>query len=266
MIKPTLDIIILSAGNSSRMNGIDKQLYKISNKHVVTYSIELFNQMEETRSITIMLSENNINQVKNIIKNLEIKKDIYTMTGGSRRQDTVMLALKNLSSIYSNLEIIGVHDGARPFATKKMITNGIKSVHVTGAAIPVIPISDTIKKISNNLVEKTYDRKKLGSVQTPQFFKFEVLNTSYDLLNREITDDASAVELSGGLVSTFPGSVENIKITNPNDLQLANSILRKKNQFVDNNISKENRYGIGFDCHKLVKGGPLKLGGIHIPF
>ncbi|MBA31563.1 MAG: 2-C-methyl-D-erythritol 2,4-cyclodiphosphate synthase [Chloroflexi bacterium] len=266
MTETTLDVIILSAGKSSRMNGIDKQLYKISNKNVITYSIELFNQIEETRSITVMLSEDNINQVKNIIKNLELNKDIYTLIGGSRRQDTVKLALKNLSSIYSNLEIIGVHDGARPFATKKIITNGIKSVHVTGASIPVIPISDTVKKISNNLVSKTYDRKKLGSVQTPQFFKFDVLNTSYELLDSEITDDASAVELSGGLVSTFPGSSENIKITNPIDLQLANSILEKKGQFIYNNISNQIRYGIGFDCHKLIEGGPLRLGGIDIPF
>ena len=91
------------------------------------------------------------------------------------------------------------------------------------------------------------------------------MNTAYELLNEEITDYASAVELSGGLVSSFPGSLENIKITNPIDLKIAYSIIDKE-QAISNVKPNSNRYGTGFDCHKLVVGGPLVLGGVKIPF
>ena len=265
MKQPILDVIILSAGKSSRMNGIDKQLVKIRGKNVINYSIELFSKLKETRSITLMLSEKNVDEVKQIIKTLGINKHIYTLIGGKLRQDTVRIALKNLSSIYTTNDLVAIHDGARPFVSKTIVLNGIKSAQASGAAIPIIPLSDTIKKVSNNLIIKTYDRSKLAAVQTPQFFKFDVLNTAYEFLNDEITDDASAVELSGGLVSSFPGSLENIKITNPIDLKIAYSIKDKKQEF-NNTNSNLGRYGTGFDCHKLVDGGPLVLGGVKIPF
>ena len=265
MKQPILDVIILSAGKSSRMDGIDKQLVKIRGKNVINYSIELFSKLKETRSITLMLSEKNVDEVKQIIKTLGINKHIYTLIGGKLRQDTVRIALKNLSSIYTTNDLVAIHDGARPFVSKTIVLNGIKSAQASGAAIPIIPLSDTIKKVSNNLIIKTYDRSKLAAVQTPQFFKFDVLNTAYEFLNDEITDDASAVELSGGLVSSFPGSLENIKITNPIDLKIAYSIKDKKQEF-NNTNSNLGRYGTGFDCHKLVDGGPLVLGGVKIPF
>ena len=265
MKQPILDVIILSAGKSSRMDGIDKQLVKIRGKNVINYSIELFSKLKETRSITLMLSEKNVDEVKQIIKTLGINKHIYTLIGGKLRQDTVRIALKNLSSIYTTNDLVAIHDGARPFVSKTIVLNGIKSAQASGAAIPIIPLSDTIKKVSNNLIIKTYDRSKLAAVQTPQFFKFDVLNTAYEFLNDEITDDASAVELSGGLVSSFPGSLENIKITNPIDLKIAYSIKDKKQEF-NNTNSNLGRYGTGCDCHKLVDGGPLVLGGVKIPF
>ena len=265
MKQPILDVIILSAGKSSRMDGIDKQLVKIRGKNVINYSIELFSKLKETRSITLMLSEKNVDEVKQIIKTLGINKHIYTLIGGKLRQDTVRMALKNLSSIYTTNDLVAIHDGARPFVSKTIVLNGIKSAQASGAAIPIIPLSDTIKKVSNNLIIKTYDRSKIAAVQTPQFFKFDVLNTAYEFLNDEITDDASAVELSGGLVSSFPGSLENIKITNPIDLKIAYSIKDKKQEF-NNTNSNLGRYGTGFDCHKLVDGGPLVLGGVKIPF
>ena len=265
MKQPILDVIILSAGKSSRMDGIDKQLVKIRGKNVINYSIELFSKLKETRSITLMLSEKNVDEVKQIIKTLGINKHIYTLIGGKLRQDTVRIALKNLSSIYTTNDLVAIHDGARPFVSKTIVLNGIKSAQASGAAIPIIPLSDTIKKVSNNLIIKTYDRSKLAAVQTPQFFKFDVLNTAYEFLNDEITDDASAVELSRGLVSSFPGSLENIKITNPIDLKIAYSIKDKKQEF-NNTNSNLGRYGTGFDCHKLVDGGPLVLGGVKIPF
>ena len=265
MKQPILDVIILSAGKSSRMDGIDKQLVEIRGKNVINYSIELFSKLKETRSITLMLSEKNVDEVKQIVKTLGINKHIYTLIGGKLRQDTVRIALKNLSSIYTTNDLVAIHDGARPFISKTIVSNGIKSAQASGAAIPVIPLSDTIKKVSNNLIIKTYDRSKLAAVQTPQFFKFDVLNTAYEFLNDEITDDASAVELSGGLVSSFPGSLENIKITNPIDLQIAYAIKDKKQEFINTN-SNLGRYGTGFDCHKLVDGGPLVLGGVKIPF
>ena len=175
MKQPILDVIILSAGKSSRMDGIDKQLVKIRGKNVINYSIELFSKLKETRSITLMLSEKNVDEVKQIIKTLGINKHIYTLIGGKLRQDTVRIALKNLSSIYTTNDLVAIHDGARPFVSKTIVLNGIKSAQASGAAIPIIPLSDTIKKVSNNLIIKTYDRSKLAAVQTPQFFKFDVL-------------------------------------------------------------------------------------------
>jgi len=138
MKQPFLDVIILSAGKSSRMDGIDKQLVEIGGKNVIKYSIELFSKIPETRSITLMLSEKNANEVKAIVKNMDINKDIHTLIGGALRQDTVSIALKNLNSIYTDKDLVAIHDGARPFVSKTIVENGIKSAQASGAAIPII--------------------------------------------------------------------------------------------------------------------------------
>ena len=145
MKQTILDVVILSAGKSSRMDGIDKQLVEIDGKKVINYSIELFSQFKETRSITIMVSEKNVIEVKKIVKSLVSDKEIYILIGGTLRQDTVKIALRNLSSIYNSKDIVAIHDGARPLVNKTIVVNGLKSAQVSGAAIPIIPLSDTIK-------------------------------------------------------------------------------------------------------------------------
>ena len=106
--------------------------------------------------------------------------------------------------------MIVIHDAARPLVTEYILENGIKLAKNIGAAIPVISVRDTIKKISNNLVEKTLDREKIFFSQTPQVFSLDSLVAAYEFLNDDITDDSMAIEICGGMVATFPGDEKNL--------------------------------------------------------
>jgi len=118
-----------------------------------------------------------------------------------------------------------IHDGARPFLTLDLIQNGLEAVRETGAAIAAVPVKDTIKLADDmGLITEPLQRNKLWVVQTPQIFSFDVINKAYQEFTTEVTDDAAAVERLGYKVKLYPGDYNNIKVTTPEDLALANII------------------------------------------
>ncbi len=122
-----------------------------------------------------------------------------------------------------------IHDGARPCVSQRIIEDALQAASDSGAAVPAIPVSDTVKTVSEDLyVENTPSRERLWSVQTPQAFRSDIINEAYSKVQGDVTDDATLVENLGYRVRVFPGSRANIKVTTPDDLPVAESILKYK--------------------------------------
>lgn len=172
--------------------------------------------------------------------------------GGERRQDSVCAGVAFVPPAAFG---IYVHDAARPFVSARLIRRLLLALtpDVAGV-IPVTPLTDTIKIVSEGLSVKTIDRNSLGAAQTPQFFRARELREACATVKAAVTDDASALESMGKRVAVIDGERENVKITNPEDLAL----LRQEKM-------SERRVGFGYDVHRYGGDRPLKLGGVAIP-
>ena len=156
--------------------------------------------------------------------NAEWSKVSDVCIGGKRRQDSVEAGLKRLK----NCDWVVIHDGARPLVTMDMIIRGLDAAKETGAAVTAVPVKDTIKIADDDkTVLQTPPRQQLWAVQTPQIFRFDIIKEAYRQVNNEVTDDSSLVELAGYKVKLYRGSYDNIKITTPDDLSLAETLWRK---------------------------------------
>ncbi|AOY78220.1 2-C-methyl-D-erythritol 4-phosphate cytidylyltransferase [Clostridium formicaceticum] len=210
--------------------GFNKQYILLKKKPIIAHTLTVFEESEYIDEILLVVGENEINfTTENIIKKYGFKKVIQVISGGKERQDSVyagLLAIKDLC------EIVLIHDGARPFLEKKLIQKTIDVAKNMGAAITGMPVKDTIKIINDKMeVVDTPDRSQLWGVQTPQAFQYRLLKSAYDNIMTEgvfVTDDAMALERYGHAVAVVQGSYENIKITTPEDLLVAESILRRE--------------------------------------
>jgi 2-C-methyl-D-erythritol 4-phosphate cytidylyltransferase len=173
--------------------------------------------------IVIVLNNTNISRGQELVRKQAWSKVVAVCLGGKRRQDSVREGLKRLKEC----EWVIIHDGARPFITIDLLDTGLKSAIDTGAAVAAVPIKDTIK-LSNNsgIVTETLQRNHLWAIQTPQIFQYDTLVKAYEHSDDDVTDDASLVEKSGGKVRLYMGSYRNIKITTPEDWELAEILAR----------------------------------------
>ena len=261
----SLGVIIVAAGSSTRMGGGDKQFADLNGEPVLAYSLKVFARCKQVAGIALVLSPDNLDRGRRLVSDSGLDDLVICVKGGDRRQDSARIGLEALTSSVGETELIAVHDGARPFVDESMIERGLGAARVTGAAVAAVPVKDTIKVSGpNRLVTKTLDRSGLWAVQTPQIFRTGVLSAAYETVTAEVTDDAAMVELAGGLVAVFDGHPENIKITTPDDLLVAGLIASRRRGV--KTTKGEQRWGTGFDGHRLTDGGPLRLGGVVIPF
>jgi 2-C-methyl-D-erythritol 4-phosphate cytidylyltransferase/2-C-methyl-D-erythritol 2,4-cyclodiphosphate synthase len=177
--------------------------------------------------------------------------------GGVRRQDSVRAGLALLGDDFSG--VVLVHDAARPLVDVPLVEAVAAAARRTGAALPVLPVAETVKRIDGPRVRETVDRQDLATAQTPQGFRSDVLRRAYERAfadGVEVTDEAVAVERMGEPVEAVPGSPRNRKVTGPEDLAWAEWMLGAS--------AAAWRVGTGFDVHRLVPGRPLMLGGVHV--
>ncbi|NLM03528.1 MAG: 2-C-methyl-D-erythritol 4-phosphate cytidylyltransferase [Clostridiales bacterium] len=222
--------IIVAAGRGKRM-GMDfnKQFILLNNKPILAYTLEKFEKTESIDEIVLVVGKDEIGFVKeNIIDKYSIKKVSKIVAGGKERQDSVY---NGLLAVKEHCSIILIHDGARPFIEEELIEKSIDMARKMGAVVVAVPVKDTIKRVDNDMkVIDTLKRDELWSIQTPQTFQYKLLKKAYDL-NREnkdiVTDDAMMVERLGGTVNILKGSYKNIKITTPEDLIIAENILKE---------------------------------------
>jgi 2-C-methyl-D-erythritol 4-phosphate cytidylyltransferase/2-C-methyl-D-erythritol 2,4-cyclodiphosphate synthase len=180
--------------------------------------------------------------------------------GGASRQASVRAGLEALQSHHP--ELVLVHDAARPFASHALVTRAIAAGRASGAAVPVIPVADTVKTVdAAGCVTGTVDRTPMRMVQTPQAFVFAALLDAHRRANAagrdDFTDDAALAEWAGLRVSTFEGEAENVKLTTDDDFTRAEAVKLAALSDV--------RTGFGFDVHRFGDGDHVMLGGVHIP-
>lgn len=221
--------IIVGAGTGKRMGFKNKAFLLINKKPILAYSVFPFEKSNSVDEIILVVRKNKIDSAKKIVQEYGFKKIKKIISGGLERQDSVYNALEEIIKA----DYVLVHDITRPLVTEQLIENVIKATRESGAAIPAIPLKDTIKmgKSGDGFVEKTLKRDNLWSVQTPQAFRYEILKKAYKIAMSDKfygTDDASLVERLSYRVKIIPGYFENIKITVPSDLIIAEVLLKKE--------------------------------------
>lgn len=224
-------VILVCAGTASRMEGIDKQLFLLNGKPVFLHSVDKFNKINSVQDIIIVAGSHNIDDIKKYCSQYKFDKPIKFTLGGSTRQQSVLngIALCDKSSNY-----IAIHDGARPLVSINDITNVFDNAIKYSASTLGVPVKDTIKQISSdNFIDFTPPRELLYQIQTPQVFNKKLYLKGIDFAkenSKDFTDDCQLIEAIGHKVYVTKGSYSNIKITTPDDIGIANSILQNKGE------------------------------------
>lgn len=220
-------VIIVAGGVGQRMGAtMPKQFMMLGQEPVLARTINLFSEALPKAELVVVLPEEHIALWRNIAARFDVAPHKIA-SGGKERFDSVKSGLAALSD---EVETIAVHDSVRPLATKKLIIRLALAAEDAQAVIPVIAPHDSIRQVEG---ERSYivDRSQLRMVQTPQFFQAEVLRRAYEQsFSPLFTDDASVVEAAGGEVTLIEGEVQNIKITTPIDLTIAEAILAERDE------------------------------------
>jgi 2-C-methyl-D-erythritol 4-phosphate cytidylyltransferase len=171
----------------------------------------------------LVVSSANLQRGRDLVAQHSLDKVFAVCQGGSRRQDSVRLGLEALEPC----DWVLVHDGAR-LLIEPVISEGLSAARETGAAVPAVPIADTVKAAgADGTVARTVDRSRLWAAQTPQVFRYDLLLRAHREVTADVTDDAAMLEALGLPVKLYPGSPLNIKVTTPQDLRTAEALLRE---------------------------------------
>lgn len=215
-----LGVVIVAAGTSQRMAGINKLFSPLRGKPLLAWSVDACQRYSLVQQIILVLNDKDLARGQKLKEEWDWSK-VTLCSGGARRQDSVREGLRHMR----NCNLVMIHDGARPFLTPDLIEDGLKIVEGIGAAVAAVPVKDTIKLAdSENLIKETLQRDKLWAAQTPQIFSFDMITRAYENLAAEVTDDATAVERLGYKVQLYMGDYKNIKVTTAEDLALARII------------------------------------------
>ncbi len=254
-MRKTCAAVIVAAGSATRMQGIDKMLVPLAGVPVALRSVRALAASDCIDSLVIVTRTECMETLRTLCA--EVSKPVTVVAGGASRPESV---LAGLAALPEGTELAAIHDGARPLVTQAVIAEAVEAAGRCGAAAPAVPVHDTIKQAENGIVRATPERKTLFAVQTPQVFDVKLLKTVLRAAMERgiaLTDDCSAVEAAGKPVVLTQGCEENLKITTPVDLTLAEAILKRR---------KTMRIGHGYDVHRLTEGRRLILGGVEIPF
>ena len=225
--KQKVAAIIVAAGEGRRMQGIDKVFAPLGGEQILMRATRPFQQCQLINQIVVVVSGEKESRCRSLVAGPEWSKVSDVCLGGERRQDSVAAGLKRLKDYYW----VVIHDGARPLVTVDLIERGLEAAKETGAAAAAVPVTDTVKVMDDDgIVRETPPRQNLRAVQTPQVFRFDIIQIAHQQDCGDVTDDASLVERLGHKVKLYMGSYDNIKITTPDDLALAGVLLKKYGQ------------------------------------
>ena len=227
--RPRCAALVAAAGASARMGGVNKMLEPLDGVPVLVRTLTALQLAKQVDEIVVAAREEDLVEISRLCKTYGIGKCTKVIRGGETRVHSVMLAALEAAP---GTQLLAVQDGARPLVTGEVIDRTVQAAARCGAAAPAVAVKDTVKRVrQDGAVEETPDRSALRAVQTPQVFEADLLKAALqDAIDREapITDDCSAVERLGKTVYLVEGDEENIKITTPIDIVLAEAILRRR--------------------------------------
>jgi len=217
---PMRQVIIVAGGIGKRMGAeMPKQFLEVDQKPIIVHTIERFRSFDSGMGVIVVLPEQWVSYFQDLAVKFNI--DCQVAIGGAERFQSVQNGLE-----LATADVVAVHDAVRPLVSNETLRNVFDAAESTGAAIPVIVLSESLRRVSDN-GSVALNRSEHRLVQTPQVFRLDILKAAYQQpYDPVFTDDASVVEASGKQISLVSGNVENIKITTPADLQLFHSFLQ----------------------------------------
>lgn len=221
-------IVVVAGGSGSRMGAaMPKQFLEIAGRPILVRTVERMHEALPEAEIVVVLPEAHVELWRECYEKSECKVEHSIALGGATRFDSVQSGIAALSD---ECELIAVHDGVRPMLSVEMIRRGVECAAENGAAVPVIAVVDSIREV-DSAGSHAVDRSRLRAVQTPQVFRSDLLRRSYEAVGANLedrskaTDDASVVEMAGYKVALYEGESQNLKLTTPTDLSVAEVIL-----------------------------------------
>ena len=250
--------VVVAAGRGVRAGGeLPKQFRQIGGDTLLRRALLSFVEASDVDLVQPVIRAEDVDLVRALTRDMDVLAPVF---GGATRQASVRAGLEALEP--RRPDVVLVHDAARPFASAALITRAISAAKQTSAAIPALPVTDTIKRIdSTGTVEATLERGSLRLVQTPQAFAFTALLEAHRRAaaqkRDDFTDDAALAEWAGLKVAVFAGEPGNVKLTTADDFVRAEA--------VQSAVLGDVRTGFGLDVHAFGPGDHVTLGGIHIP-
>lgn len=250
--------VVVAAGQGVRAGGaLPKQFRRIAGETLLEHALSAFAEAPKVAFVQPVIRPEDLALVRTLTSGMNI---LAPVSGGPTRQASVRAGLEAL--LPRSPDIVLIHDAARPFASANLIARAIEAAEKTGAAIPALPVTDTVKRVDQaGMVEATLDRNSIRLVQTPQAFAFPALLEAHQRAaaqgRNDFTDDAALAEWAGMKVSVFAGEPGNIKLTTPEDFARAEAI--------QSAALGDVRTGSGLDVHAFGPGDHVTLGGIRIP-
>lgn len=223
--RPIATAIIVAAGRGERLGRPAKILLPLADRPMLSYSLDAVQASSAVRDIVVVVGEHTIDAVQRLLQQHGWSKITGVVLGGERRQDSVAAGI---AVVAKDVEIVVVHDAARPFAGSFLFDRCVEAASRCGAAIVAIPVSDTIKRVVDGQIQATVSREGLWAAQTPQAMRRDLLHDALARAQRErvqVTDEAGLLEALGIPVAVVPGSTRNLKITHPGDIEVAEAMI-----------------------------------------
>lgn len=228
--RPYCTALIAAAGSSQRFGGENKLLAPLDDRPVLAHTLLAVDCAESIDEIVIAARDDELLRYAELCKTYGVTKPVKVIPGGATRTESVLRAALEASPEAS---LLAVQDGARPLVTSELIDRTVEAARTSFAAAPAVPVTDTIKIACDGIVRSTPDRSTLFAVQTPQVFDAGLLKAALQsalTADAAVTDDCAAVERFGKEVRLTAGDPENIKITSPLDLIVAEAILQRRGE------------------------------------
>lgn len=239
------------------MGGIDKLATPIGGRPLLAWTLDALAAATSTERIVLVVAPARVDEVRSAAW---LPDDTNVVAGRGRRQESVAAGIAVLEQLGADEErIVLVHDGARPVIRAELVDAVVAATREHGAAIPVVPVVETLKRVADGVIAATVDRDGIGAAQTPQGVRLGLLRSAYARFPPdgppEFTDEAALLEACTIPVHVVPGHADNLKVTMPADLDRAAVLL----------AADRPRVGYGDDSHPFGPGGPLMLGGVAFP-
>ncbi|WP_036281328.1 bifunctional 2-C-methyl-D-erythritol 4-phosphate cytidylyltransferase/2-C-methyl-D-erythritol 2,4-cyclodiphosphate synthase [Methylocystis sp. ATCC 49242] len=265
---PSIAILVVAGGRGSRAGeGLPKQYRTLEGRTVLARTLRAMRAGAPDASLKVVIHPDDRELYAQSVAELDAADRAAlseAALGGATRQESVSNGLEAIAREGAP-EIVLIHDAARPFADPALIARAIEAARAHGAAVPGVPLADTVKEIdANGFVVATPDRARLRAVQTPQSFRFDLIVAAHRAAaagGREYTDDAMIAEAAGHAVHVFPGDAANFKLTTPEDFARAMDQLKQPSLASLPDV----RTGQGYDVHAFAEGDKVWLGGVAIP-